>query len=190
METLRAHGSCAESEIDGAGNVSAETSRRLACDAGVVHWLDGDNGEPLSIGRKTRTIPPAIRRALQRRDGGCRFPGCSCSRFVDAHHIRHWADGGETGMDNLLLLCHRHHRLVHEGGFAIHRQTGGPMYFTDPYGNFLPEVGETRFRGNVSSLMTKNSQAGIRITPKTGACLWDGEQMDDELAILGMLQLE
>ncbi len=58
------------------------------------------DGEPLSVGRKTRTIPPAIRRALKRRDGGCRFPGCTCTRFVDAHHIRHWADGGETSMDD------------------------------------------------------------------------------------------
>ena len=68
----------------------------MSCDAGIVHWLENGAGEPLSVGRKTRSVPPAIRRALQRRDGGCRFPGCSCSRFVDAHHIRHWADGGQT----------------------------------------------------------------------------------------------
>ena len=98
----------------------AETSRRMACDASVVHWHETQDGEPLSVGRKTRSIPLAIRRALQRRDGGCRFPGCTCSRFVDAHHITHWADGGETGMDNLVLLCRRHHRMVHEGGSGDH----------------------------------------------------------------------
>ncbi len=122
METLKADGSGAEAELEEAGKVSAETSRRLACDAGVIHWLDrqGDpfsGAEPLSVGRKTRTVPPAIRRALQRRDRGCRFPGCTCTRFVDAHHIHHWADGGETHIDNLVLLCRHHHRLVHEGGF-------------------------------------------------------------------------
>ncbi|MGH6628122.1 MAG: DUF222 domain-containing protein, partial [Burkholderiales bacterium] len=126
LETLRKDGSGAESELEDNGNVSAETSRRLACDAGVVHWLNRNGivpgtGEPLSVGRKTRTVPPAIRRALQRRDGGCRFPGCTCTRFVDAHHIHHWADGGETDIDNLVLLCRHHHRLVHEGGFGLSR---------------------------------------------------------------------
>ena len=87
METLRADGTGAESEIDEARNVSAETSRRLSCDAGLVHWLETKKGEPLSVGRKTRTIPPAIRRALQRRDNGCCFPGCTCSRFLQAHHV-------------------------------------------------------------------------------------------------------
>ena len=141
----------AESEIEEGGNVSAETSRRLSCDAGVVHWLENKKGEPLSVGRKTRTIPPAIRRALNRRDGGCRFPGCTCSRFVDAHHITHWADGGETSVNNLVLLCRRHHRMVHEEGFGLHSQADGRIYFTDPQGHKLPDAGETRFRGNVLS---------------------------------------
>jgi hypothetical protein len=125
VDTLRADGDGAESEIEDRGHVSAETSRRMACDCSVVHWHDDEEGEPLNIGRKSRSIPPAIRRALKRRDGGCCFPGCSCSRFVDAHHIRHWADGGETSMDNLLLLCRRHHRLVHEEGFGLNRGTDG-----------------------------------------------------------------
>lgn len=85
-------------ELEERSHVPAETSRRMACDASVVHWHETAEGDPLHIGRKTRTIPLAIRRALKRRDGGCRFPGCSCSRFVDAHHIQHWADGGETSI--------------------------------------------------------------------------------------------
>ncbi len=126
METLKAEGSGAEAELEEDGKVSAETSRRLSCDAGVIHWLErqGDplsGAEPLSVGRKTRTVPPAIRRALQRRDRGCRFPGCTCTRYVDAHHIHHWADGGATHIDNLVLLCRHHHRLVHEGGFGLNR---------------------------------------------------------------------
>ena len=72
----------------------------------------------LDVGRKTRTIPPAVRRALEARDRGCRFPGCGL-RFTDAHHIKHWADGGETKLGNLLLLCSHHHRLLHEEGWKV-----------------------------------------------------------------------
>ena len=190
METLKANGTGSESEIDEGRNISAETSRRLSCDAGVVHWLENKEGETLSVGRKTRSIPPAIRRALKRRDHGCRWPGCSCSRFVDAHHITHWADGGETNIKNLATLCRRHHRMVHEEGFGVHFHADGHVIFTDPQGRHLPDAAEPNFCGNVSSLMTENSQSGIKITPQTGECCWGGEVMDDNDAILCMLQLE
>jgi len=102
------------------GSVAApETVRRIGCDAAVVRILESGEGEPLDVGRKTRVIPPSIRRALQRRDGGCRFPGCTNTRFVDGHHIVHWADGGATCLDNLVSLCRFHHRLVHEGGYYL-----------------------------------------------------------------------
>ncbi len=100
------------SELDGV-RVSAETSRRMACDASLVSMLHR-GGKVVSVGRKTRTIPPHIRRALEERDRGCRYPGCG-GRFTEAHHVRHWADGGETSLANTVLLCRRHHRLVHEG---------------------------------------------------------------------------
>ena len=190
METLTADGTGAQSEMDEGRNVSAETSRRLSCDAGVVHWLENKEGDTLSVGRKTRTIPPAIRRALKKRDHGCRFPGCTCSRFVDAHHIQHWADGGMTCLDNLVLLCRRHHRMVHEEGFGIHSHADSLIYFTDPQGQQLPDSGETRFRGNVFTLMTQNNRSDINITPNSGKCHWAGEVMDDNDAILCMLQLE
>jgi hypothetical protein len=190
METLKADGTGAESELEEGRNVSAETSRRLSCDAGVVHWLENKEGETLNVGRKTRTIPPSIRRALKRRDHGCRFPGCTCDRFVDAHHIRHWADGGETCLNNLVLLCRRHHRMVHEEGFGIHSQADRLIYFTDPHGHQLPDSPDTRFSGNVFSLMTQNNRSGIKITPKTGKCEWGGEIMDDNDAIQCLLQLD
>jgi hypothetical protein len=190
METLKADGENAEAEIEEGRNVSAETSRRLSCDTGVVHWLDRSNGDAINMGRKTRTIPPSTRRALQRRDRGCRFPGCTCTRFVDAHHIKHWADGGETNMDNLVLLCRRHHRLVHEEGFTVRAGADGLIRFAGPQGREIPDAGETRFRGNVFALMTENNRLGIHITRNTGKCRWQGEQMDDDLAVLGMLQLE
>src|SRR6056297_3406682 len=96
---VRAIESAMDEEFEERKNVSAETSRRLACDCGVVHWHEDEAGSALNVGRKTRSIPPAIRRALQRRDQGCRFPGCSAHKYVDAHHIEHWTDGGETKME-------------------------------------------------------------------------------------------
>lgn len=187
-ETLRVTGEGAEAEVEGCGCVSAETSRRMSCDAGVVHWLENSEGEPLSVGRKTRTIPPAIRRALKRRDGGCRFPGCTCTRFVDAHHIRHWADGGETSMNNLVLLCRHHHRLVHEGGFSVNREPGNGIQFVNASGKVIPSNGEKRSRGNVFALRTKHTESGIHITTDTSVSLWRGEQMDDQLAVEALLR--
>lgn len=189
IETLKDDGEGAESTLDGHGNVSTETSRRLSCDAGVVHWLDTHKGQPMSIGRKSRTVPPAIRRALQRRDGGCRFPGCSCKRFVDAHHIHHWADGGETALDNLVLLCRNHHRKVHEDGFGVHMKDGQPV-FTLPSGTVLPESPETRFRGNVLRLKRGNRQSGVAITPSTAIPRWQGESTDVDLVIQGLIARE
>jgi Domain of unknown function (DUF222)/HNH endonuclease len=190
METLKADGTGGEAELEEGGNISAETARRISCDAGLVHWLDTADGEPLSIGRKNRTIPPAIRRALQRRDGGCRFPGCTNSHFVDAHHIQHWADGGETAMENLVLLCRHHHRLVHEGGFGIRKSTQGAIEFNDPAGKIISTGPDTRSRGNFLALFDVHADSGIHITPKTAQSQWLGEAMDDDMAIQVMLQLQ
>ncbi|MCZ6642259.1 MAG: HNH endonuclease signature motif containing protein, partial [Gammaproteobacteria bacterium] len=85
------------------------------------------------VGRKTRVIPSAIRRALKARDGGCQYPGCSQSRYVDGHQITHWADGGETKLDNLILICRHHHRLVHEFGYRILKTDTG-FEFVKPEG--------------------------------------------------------
>jgi len=118
-ETLKEDGTgLGQSELEDGTRVSAETSRRLSCDAAVVQIGHGRDGSVLDVGRKTRTIPPSVRRALEVRDRGCRFPGCGL-RFTDAHHIKHWADGGETKINNLLLLCSHHHRLLHEEGWKI-----------------------------------------------------------------------
>src|SRR6056297_3021856 len=178
-DTLRHDGDGAESRLDTGANVSAKTSRRLACDCGLVHWHEGPAGETLDVGRRTRTIPPAIRRALQKRDHGCRFPGCTADKHVDAHHIQHWADGGATKMDNLVLLCRHHHRLVHEGGYGVRMTAKGTPKFTDPTGRTIPQAAETRFRGNVVALRRRNDKAGLVITPHTSIPLWEGEKMDD-----------
>jgi hypothetical protein len=103
----------------------------------VVEVERGAGGSVLDVGRRTRTIPPALRRALEIRDAGCRFPGCGL-RFTDAHHIVHWADGGETAFSNLILLCGHHHRALHEEGFRVRVREGGAFQFFDRTGWPLP----------------------------------------------------
>ncbi|MBL8269256.1 HNH endonuclease, partial [Steroidobacter sp.] len=116
-------------------SVSAETCRRLSCDCSVVPILENPDGEPLNVGRKTRSIPPALHRALKSRDRGCcRFPGCPNTRYLDGHHIKHWAHGGETKLSNLVSLCRFHHRQVHEGNVEVHVLDDGAIRFTAPNG--------------------------------------------------------
>ena len=136
--TLAAEGAPGRSDLDGI-RVSAETSRRMACDAAVVTMVHAKDGSMLSVGRRTRTIPPHIRRALEERDRGCRFPGCGC-RFTEAHHVKHWADGGETSLGNTVLLCRRHHRAVHEGQVKLSVATDGTVVFFTRGGKMLADA--------------------------------------------------
>jgi hypothetical protein len=129
------------SEGHGRSGLPIESVRRLCCDGDTVVIVEDEHGEPLNVGRKTRTVPTAIKRALWSRDKGCVFPGCRNKRFVDAHHIQHWSAGGETSLDNLLLLCTRHHRLVHEGGFSIAKDYLDRWYFKRPDGQAVPTCG-------------------------------------------------
>ncbi len=158
--------------------VCAETARRIACDAGKVR-ITHRSGQILSVGRKTRTIPPPIRRALEFRDQGCRFPGCT-SKHCDAHHIVHWADGGETKLSNLVLLCRRHHRLLHEGGFSVRMSEAGAVQFFQRRGRPLeqrpapPPVGLHAARELVEHL----ENAGILVTGKESMPSWDGRPLD------------
>jgi 5-methylcytosine-specific restriction endonuclease McrA len=190
IETLKADGVGAAANLDDRAEIPAETSRRLACDASLIQWLETEEGEPLSVGRKTRSIPPAIRRALKRRDGGCRFPGCTATRFVDAHHVHHWADGGETRMSNLTLLCRRHHRLVHEGGFGLEVSPDGEFRFSLPDGTHLPDAPDGRSRGNFETIRAANEADGLQIDALTLVPRWDGEEMDPHLAVLELIQRE
>jgi hypothetical protein len=119
--------------------LSAEGSRRIACDAPFVSIVDGPDGAPVSVGRRTRRISPALFRALRARDGGCRFPGCSNRIFVDAHHMKHWLDGGETKLDNTVLLCRRHHVFVHESGWSASLEDGR-VAVRDQWGKIVPEA--------------------------------------------------
>ncbi len=125
--------------VDDNARIEPETARRLSCDASVVPMLIGSRGQPLDIGRKSRSIPPAIKRALHKRDNHCRFTGCNNRAFVDGHHIKHWSQQGATSLDNLVLLCRHHHRAVHEGGFSINKVPTGFMV-TTPHGDVLQQA--------------------------------------------------
>lgn len=192
-----AAGSCT---LEDGPALPAETARRLACDASVVTITDGADGYPLDIGRRTRSIPPALRRALKSRDRGCRFPGCTHQKYVDGHHIHHWAQGGETKLGNLISLCRFHHRLVHEGGVKIEVQAEGRWRFrladgtaldstpvlVAPAASALPFVDAARPQhgGNrVASIITTNTVQSIRITSQTAVTRWRGESMDYGLAL-------
>lgn len=109
--------------------IHPESARRLACDASVARVITGARSEPLDVGRRTAVVPPSIRRAVRVRDRQCRFPGCDRPPpWCDAHHILHWADGGPTALSNLVLLCRRHHRLVHEAGFRVTMEGATPVF--------------------------------------------------------------
>jgi len=165
--------------------LAEQTIRRLGCEAGLVPVLhDGD--EILSVGRKTRAVPPAIRRALRLRDRGCRFPGCTHTRHVDAHHVRHWADGGETKLSNLVELCGQHHRLLHEGGYGLRATDDGALVFTRPDGERIPEVPRLAVpNGNPAAALTALGRAHRRlgVSAETLRCRWDGKPADYGLAI-------
>jgi hypothetical protein len=126
-------------ESDQMGVLHPETMRRIICDSGVSRVVTRGDSEPLDIGRRTRTVPPSLRRAVVVRDRGCRFPGCDRPhQWCDAHHVRHWVQGGATALDNLILLCRHHHRLVHEGGFGLTGEAGA-WVFVRPDGVHLHE---------------------------------------------------
>ena len=181
--------------------VSAETSSRLCCDAEVVPIARGTDGSVLDVGRRSRTVGWRLRKALDARDGGCRFPGCGSRRRTHAHHITHWAHGGETAMDNLVLLCPFHHRAVHEGGWRVEMDACGVPHFFNPLGVRMPVVPEAPDIGGLLpgygpadapvpaadeatappqsqdfGLARWHGQTGIG--PSTASSLWRGERID------------
>jgi hypothetical protein len=182
-ETLRERspGRC---EIEHGPSVPIETARRLSCDASLIKVLENEKGEPLDVGRKTRSIPAAIRRALNTRDAGCRFPGCTHQRYVDAHHIEHWADGGETKLANLVTLCRLHHRLVHEGEISIETLPDGTWRFLRPDGRHYEVIRVTPpFCYDAEEWRSRHAALGIRIDNNTAITRWRGGHMDYDLGV-------
>ncbi len=125
----------------GRSDLPIDTIKRLTCDGSIVTIVEDERGTPLDVGRKQRTVSTPLKRALWSRDRGCTFPGCRNTRYVDAHHVRHWANGGDTSLVNLMLVCSHHHRLVHEGGFTIRRDRDDGAYFVRPDGRVVPRCG-------------------------------------------------
>ena len=167
--------------------VSAETLRRVACDGGLVVVASDPAGHVLDVGRRTRAIPAAIRRALLLRDRHCRFPGCANRAFLHGHHVRHWLHGGRTALDNLLTLCSFHHRQVHEGGFRVSLTADAEVEVWTPDGRRLPAI--PRLAPDPGTL----DWLGGEWDPRDGARpamdgplplpIWDGEPPDYEAAV-------
>ena len=165
------------SEIEHGPPIAVETVKRLLCDGAIVPMTEDPDGNPLDVGRKTRAIPPALRRALLSRDGGCRFPGCSHKRYVDGHHIAHWSHGGETKLDNLVSLCRIHHRLVHEEGFTVER-AGGRITFRTPDGRRVEDAPVRAIQSHDPVLALIEANLALGITRRTTVPEWCGEKPD------------
>src|SRR5213592_3972777 len=167
-----------QSALEDGAHVSAETSRRLACDATRVVMRHDANGRVTEVGART------LRRALQHRDRSCRFPGCGLS-FGQGHHIRHWARGGPTTLSNLALLCRRHHRAVHEEGYQVERLPDGELRFRRPDGRPLPEVPSQPSVAHdpVHALRARHESQGLWIHARTAMPGWLGERLDVGWAI-------
>jgi hypothetical protein len=172
------------SHVEHGPTLPVETIRRIGCDASLVAVLEDGEGKVLNVGRRTRSIPPAIRRALASRDPGCQFPGCTFTRFLDAHHVKHWAHGGETKLFNLVTLCRWHHRLVHEGGIEVESRSEGGWRFSKPDGReFHPVDSHPIVDREGTEIESAHRALGLSIDANTAATRWRGEQMDYDLAV-------
>jgi hypothetical protein len=176
-------GDAGECHLDDGSALAAETARRLTCDGSLIALIKHADGNVLSVGRKTRTIPTSIRRALVCRDGGCRFPGCSNRAYVDGHHIEHWADGGDTALSNLVLLCPFHHRQLHEGRVRMRVNEDGQFTFTRKDGRVIETAALSVEPGGVE---LRNAELGLLIDERTLPPRWDGGSCDYSVAIGGL----
>ncbi|QIB66710.1 HNH endonuclease signature motif containing protein [Kineobactrum salinum] len=197
IETLRRQQHATDCEhshcnLDDKHWIAPHTARRLSCDATLVTVLEDKDGNVLNIGRRSRTVPPALNRALKIRDKTCRFPGCCESRYVDVHHIQHWADGGETSLDNLMVLCRYHHRQLHRGAFSVSAESspsGRQLIFKNSAGHTL----ETNLAPQFPGVSAETSSAALRtmapnVNAKTAVTRWTGENCDYGMAIDALLR--
>ncbi len=162
--------------LEDGSRVSAKTLRRVACDCGLLATGGGD-GEALNIGRRSRSIPPAIRRALMLRDRGCAFPGCTHTAFLHGHHVEHWLHGGQTSLTNLVMLCTFHHHLVHEGGWAVSPNGDGSFAFESAAGYVSAPLPPQEAVAEDAWVWLEQwaNDHGLAIGPKTNAPKWDGK---------------
>ncbi|MGO9308873.1 MAG: DUF222 domain-containing protein [Spirochaetia bacterium] len=181
QEVLGPDGAWAATQEDGT-RVSAETLRRVACDCGLV--AIGGDGEALNIGRRARSIPPAIRRALMLRDRGCTFPGCTHTAFLHGHHVEHWLHGGETSLENLVILCTFHHHLVHEGGWIVTSGADGAFAFRSPAGTLLaPDPPRELVDDTLDWLREWADERNMDLGHDVNLPQWDGKRPDYDGAV-------
>jgi hypothetical protein len=170
--------------------VTPHAARRLACDCGVVGVVTDDQGIQLSVGRRKRTIPGPMKKALIRRDITCRFPGCCVRVFLQGHHIEHWIDGGETKLDNMLSMCHWHHRFVHEYGYTTSINGNGELEFRDDRGCLVESIPKPARPANLGWPAILSANEALQITNETLACGWDGLPVDYHLAIDALVRYD
>ncbi|MDE3132004.1 MAG: DUF222 domain-containing protein [Acidobacteriota bacterium] len=183
-ETLSSDEIKRQSEVADGPALAPETVRRLGCDAAVVTMIERE-GKPLSVGRRTRTIAPALRRALRSRDKGCRFPGCSHSQHLHAHHIQHWAAGGPTEIGNLVQLCSYHHKLVHEGGYQVRVMSGAGLEFRRPDGRVISQRCDAR-PASGRGIAAEHQSRRMAIGPDTCRPRSAGDRLDYDIAVEGL----
>jgi hypothetical protein len=171
--------------------VPAETAQRLTCDCALVEVVEDEQGNPLSVGRRTRTFPAALWRALMHRDGGaCRFPGCTNRLYLEGHHITHWAHGGGTELGNACLFCARHHVFVHDYRYRVELVDGEILVF-DPHGRRVLQEQPRLAPSSVEAWerMTKE-HAELGITSATNTPRWNGLPVQYELVVNGLARRE
>ncbi|HWC13077.1 MAG TPA: DUF222 domain-containing protein [Actinomycetota bacterium] len=163
-------------EVTDGPTLASETARRLTCDCALESYFEGD-GELKDLGRRKRVVSPRMRKALEKRDACCVFPGCDRKRFLEAHHVVHWVYLGETKLENLALLCWHHHRLVHEGGFKIQINEDMSLSFFNPEGHLIPRS-PALGHGDMTRIVEDNEHAGLDIDKETCQTQWDGAGID------------
>jgi hypothetical protein len=155
-------------ELDDGTQLTPDTARRLTCDCALVPMILKPDGTPIDVGRKTRVVPTGLARALRLRDRHCTYPGCD-SRATDAHHIKHWAQGGETNLENLTSLCEFHHTRVHEGGEQILCGKDGSRIFVDKSGELIPRSGLHEVPEDVLEVLRERNRAAGVVIDASGA---------------------
>jgi hypothetical protein len=178
--------------LEGGPSLSAETARRICCDAAEVTLTEDEEGEPLAVGRKSRRVSRALWRVLRSRDQTCAFPGCERTGGLTVHHVTHWAHGGETSRENCVLLCRRCHWLVHEEGFSVRGSALDGLAFENPAGQRLGErVRPPELVSDpVEALQAEHRERGLVIDGQTNLIDWWGEPMDLDLAVYGLLSAQ
>lgn len=182
-----------QSELENGVGLCAETCRRLSCNSSTVVLTEDHEGKTIDVGRKTRRLSAALERALKSRDRGCQFPGCTHSRYVEAHHIVPWVDGGATSIENITTLCTFHHHAVHEQGFRMARSENGSLLFFSPSGTLIPSSPRPHrlVDDPIKHLVEDHRVAGMNITDQTGCPTeWTGLPFDLDEAVFILLPAE